>query len=358
MNPLSPFAFDFNDRPFVVIWETTRACALACKHCRAEADPHAHPLQLSTTEGFELIDQIAEIKPPVFVLTGGDPAMRPDLLDLINYSREQGLFPALSPSATPRLLKMNFHELKKAGVHRISLSIDGPDRESHDAFRGVKGTWDWTLKAYEKCFDAGIPVQINTTITRDNANRLDDFIELLEDIEPVLWSVFVLVPTGRGKFDDLPTPEQLERLLMRLHAHSIHAPYEVKTTEAPMYRRVQRQHPEFGEFKPSKRAPLGINDGKGFVFVSHTGEINPSGFLPFNAGNVRKDSLLDVYRNNATFQHLRDPDALKGKCGFCEYRSLCGGSRARAYAMTGNPFEGDPLCDYQPPMMTMQRAWA
>jgi radical SAM protein with 4Fe4S-binding SPASM domain len=221
----------------------------------------------------------------------------------------------------------------------------------------VKGTWDWTLQAYEKCFDAGIPVQINTTITRDNANRLDDFIELLEDIEPVLWSVFVLVPTGRGKFDDLPTPEQLERLLMRLHAHSIHAPYEVKTTEAPMYRRVQRQHPEFGEFKPSKRAPLGINDGKGFVFVSHTGEINPSGFLPFNAGNVRKDNLLDVYRNNATFQHLRDPDALKGKCGFCEYRSLCGGSRARAYAMTGNPFEGDPLCDYQPPMMA-QRAWA
>ena len=358
MNPLSPPAFDFNDRPFVVIWETTRACALACKHCRAEAEPRPHPLQLSAVESYELIDQVAEIKPPVFVLTGGDPAMRPDLLDLVRYSRDQGLMPALSPSATPRLLKMNFHELKNAGVHRMSLSIDGPDRESHDAFRGVKGTWDWTLRAYEKCFDAGIPVQINTTITRDNANRLDDFIQLLEDIEPVLWSVFVLVPTGRGKFDDLPTPEQLERLLMRLHAHSVHAPYEVKTTEAPMYRRVQRQHPELGEMKPSKRAPLGINDGKGFVFVSHTGEINPSGFLPFNAGNVRRDNLIEVYRNNATFQHLRDPDALKGKCGFCEYRSICGGSRARAYAMTGNPFEGDPLCEYQPPMVTAQRAWA
>ncbi|MBL9145093.1 MAG: radical SAM protein [Verrucomicrobiaceae bacterium] len=358
MSELSPYAFDFNDRPFVVIWETTRACALACRHCRAEADPHAHPLQLSTEEGFALIDQIAEIKPPVFVLTGGDPAMRPDLLDLINYSREKGLFPALSPSATPRLVKMNFHELKRAGVHRISLSIDGPDRASHDAFRGVKGTWDWTLQAYEKCFDAGIPVQINTTITKDNADRLDDFIDMLEDIEPVLWSVFVLVPTGRGKFDDLPSPAQLERLLIRLHEHSLTAPYEIKTTEAPMYRRVQRQHPEIGEFRPTKRAPLGINDGKGFVFVSHTGEVNPSGFLPLNAGNVRTQHLLDIYRNNPTFQHLRDPNALMGKCGQCEYRSLCGGSRARAYAMSGNPFDGDPLCEYQPPMLMAQRAWA
>jgi len=358
MQPLSLPAFDLDDRPFVVIWETTRACALSCRHCRAEADPHAHPLQLNTRESYALIDQIAAIKPPVFVMTGGDPAMRPDLLDLINYSREQGLLPALSPSATPRLVKMNFHELKRAGVHRISLSIDGPDRESHDAFRGVKGTWNWTLQAYEKCFDAGIPVQINTTITRQNADQLDAFFDVLEDIEPVLWSVFVLVPTGRGKFDDLPTPEQLERLLLRLHVHSLTAPYDVKTTEAPMYRRVQRQHPEFGEFKPSKRAPAGINDGKGFVFVSHTGEINPSGFLPFYTGNVRTDNLLDVYRNHPTFQQLRDSDALKGKCGFCEFRSLCGGSRARAFAMTGNPLEADPLCVYQPPLMLAQRAWA
>ncbi len=356
--PDSPAPFDFDDRPFVVIWETTRACALACRHCRAEAEPQPHPLQLSTPESLALIDQVARIKPPVFVLTGGDPAMRRDLLDLIRYAKDQGLMPALSPSATPRLLKMNFHELREAGVHRMSLSIDGPDRASHDAFRGVPGTWDWTLQAYEKCMDAGIPVQINTTITRHNAPRLEEFIALMGDIEPLLWSVFVLVPTGRGRLEDLPAPEQLEQLLIRLHEHSLTAPYEIKTTEAPMYRRVQRQHSAPGTFKVSKRAPLGINDGKGFVFVSHTGEINPSGFLPFNTGNVRKDDLLEVYRHHPTFQQLRDPDALRGKCGHCEFRQLCGGSRARAFALTGNPMEQDALCAYLPPLMQAQRAWA
>lgn len=357
MQPLSPSRFDFDDRPFVVIWETTRACALACRHCRAEAEPRAHPLQLSTEEGLVLVDQVARIKPPVFVLTGGDPTMRPDLLELVAHAKDRGLMPALSPSATPRLLKMNFNRLKEAGVHRVSLSIDGPDRESHDAFRGVKGTWDWTLQAYEKCVGAGIPVQINTTITKHNIDRLEEFVDLMEEIEPVLWSVFVLVPTGRGKFDDLPSPWQLEQALIKLHQHSLTAAYDVKTTEAPMYRRVQRQHPELGDPRPNRRAPPGINDGKGFVFVSHTGEINPSGFLPFNCGNVRRDDLLDVYRSHPTFQHLRDPDALVGKCGCCEFRSLCGGSRARAYAATGNPLEGDPLCSYQPPLMA-QRAWA
>jgi radical SAM protein with 4Fe4S-binding SPASM domain len=293
----------------------------------------------------------------VFVLTGGDPAMRTDLLELIEHASGSGLMPSLSPSATPRLLKMNFHDLKSAGVQRMSLSIDGPDRVSHDTFRGVKGTWEWTLRAYEKCIDAGIPVQINTTITKQNVDRIEEFIDLMDDIKPVLWSVFVLVPTGRGKFDDLPSPWQLEQMLIRLHQHSLSAPYDVKTTEAPMFRRVQRQHAELGAPRLSKRAPPGINDGKGFVFISHTGEINPSGFLPFNCGNVRRDDLLTVYRRDPTFQHLRNPDALVGKCGFCEYRSLCGGSRARAYAATGNPLEGDPLCAYEPPLMA-QRAWA
>lgn len=339
--------FDFEQRPFIVIWEVTRACALACRHCRAEAVLRKHPLELTTLESFRLIEQVARAKPTLFVLTGGDPALRQDLRGLICHAAQLGLRVGLSPSATPEFLRSDFAELKRLGVARISLSLDGASKESHDAFRGVPGTWDLTMEAIARAAAAGLPVQINTTFTRQNIGEFDAFVVLLERIRPVLWSVFQLVPTGRGKQRDLLTAGELEDLFLRLQEHSQAAPYDIKTTEGQHYRRVVLQQTR-NPAALRARAPLGINDGKGFVFISHTGDIQPSGFLPMTAGNVRKDELLDIYQNAPLFRNLRDTSRLEGKCGRCEFKNVCGGSRARAFAMTGSPYAEEPLCVYQP----------
>ena len=348
----------FQEHPFLVIWEATRACALACRHCRAEATLRRHPRELNPVESQALLDQIARCNPQLFVITGGDPARRPDLEELIAGAHRRGLRVGLSPSATPELLAMDFDRLRDLGVARMALSLDGATRDSHDRFRGVRGTWDWTRRILNKAADAGIPIQINTTFTRGNLCEFDAFVELLGELRPVLWSVFQLVPTGRGTTDDLLTAVEMEALFVRLYRLSLVAPYDIKTTEGPHYRRVARQQrqqalaehatgPATGPMH-SVRAPLGINDGKGFVFISHTGDIQPSGFLPLSAGNVREDDLLTIYRDAPLFLRLRDPDQLRGKCGHCEFRSICGGSRARAYAMTGDYLAEEPLCPYQP----------
>jgi radical SAM protein with 4Fe4S-binding SPASM domain len=340
--------FNFDDRPFIVIWEVTRACSLACRHCRAEATLRRHPLELNTEESFRLIEQIARCQPTLFVMTGGDPIRRHDLESLIRHGTECGLRVSLSPSATPEFARADLNQLKEAGVERISLSLDGASCETHDRFRGVPGTWTWTMEAIANAALAGIPFQINTTFTRQNLGEFDDFVGLLDELRPALWSVFQLVPTGRGKTDDLLTAEQMENLFERLALLSRTASYDIKTTEGQHYRRVILQQARGA--KPSgARAPLGINDGKGFVFISHTGNIQPSGFLPLTAGNVRKDELLEVYRNSPLFRELRNPSLLKGKCGRCEFKTICGGSRARAHAMTGDYLGEEPLCAYQPP---------
>ena len=340
--------FDFDDRPFIVIWEVTRACSLACRHCRGEANLSRHPLELNTEEAFRFIEQVERCRPTLFVMTGGDPIRRLNLEALVRHATERGLRVSLSPSATPEFARADLGEFKTAGVERISLSLDGARRETHDHFRGVPGTWNWTMEAIANAALAGIPIQINTTFTRQNLGDFDEFVALLDEIRPALWSVFQLVPTGRGKVDDLLTAEQMEDLFERLARLSLTAPYDIKTTEGQHYRRVVLQQARGG--KPSgTRAPLGINDGKGFVFVSHIGNIQPSGFLPLTAGNVRKDELLEVYRNSPLFRELRNPSLLKGKCGRCEYKTICGGSRARAYAMTGDHLGEEPLCVYEPP---------
>jgi radical SAM protein len=345
--------FDFDDRPFIVIWEVTRACGLACSHCRAEAMPRRHPLELRTPDALKFIDQVARCRPALFVLTGGDPARRWDLPELISHATRQGLRVGLSPSATPDFLALDFEELKRIGVARLSLSLDGACRDSHDRFRGVPGTWDLTMEAIRRADLAGIDLQINTTFTRDNLEEFDDFTTLLDRIRPVLWSVFQLVPTGRGRTDDLLDADQMETLFLRLQRHSLSAPYDIKTTEGHHYRRVLIQQRVPGVAARSQRAPLGINDGKGFVFISHLGEIQPSGFLPISAGNVRKQDFLEVYRSSPLFRELRDPDLLHGKCGHCEFRKICGGSRSRAYAMTGDWLAEEPLCAYQPALQSV-----
>lgn len=338
---------NWNENPFIVIWEVTRACALACRHCRAEAVPHRHPMELNTEQGRAFIDQVVAANPGIFILTGGDPMSRPDLLDLVHYASSKGLRVAMSPSGTARFAHANLKAFANSGLQRISMSLDGASKESHDTFRGVKGTWEWTMAGIKAAKEAGIEVQINTTITRGNLGEFDQFVKLLEEIQPVLWSVFQLVPTGRAKMDDLLNAQEMEDLFIRMADLAQTVPYDIKTTEGQHYRRVawQRWKERGGSKKPS---PIGVNDGKGFVFVSHTGEVFPSGFLPLCAGSVRQTDLLTLYRNSPIFKQLRDPDALKGKCRRCEFRSLCGGSRARSYALTGDFLAQEALCAYQP----------
>jgi radical SAM protein len=355
---------DFDQRPFIVIWETTQACDLACVHCRACAQPVRSALELSTDEAKRLIDQVAELGAPVFVLTGGDPLKRPDIFELVEYATGRRVRISLTPSATPLLTREAILKLKQSGLARLAISLDGPTAEIHDAFRRVHGSFEWTLRAVQWAREAGLPVQINTTITRHNLQQLDSMISLLDRLDIVLWSVFFLVPTGRGSATDLITAEEFEQVFEKLYETSQRVKFDIKSTEAQHYRRflLQRRTEEkrrgngrgasaVDSPKTSDgigRAPRGINDGKGFVFISHLGEVFPSGFLPISAGNVRKQSLTELYRHSPLFTSLRDSANLKGKCGLCEFREVCGGSRARAYALTGDVFAEEPCCTWQP----------
>lgn len=341
---IRPMAPSFDDRPLIVIWEITRSCALACRHCRAEAIPRRDPRELQGDEVEAFLDQVAEIQPLFFVLTGGDPANRSDLAAIVASATRRGLRVAISPSATPRLVHSDFHKLRAAGVERLSLSLDGASQATHDAFRGVPGTWAWTYQAIDKARAAGIEVQINTTFSRTNIGEFAEFLQILEAIQPSLWSVFLLVPTGRATANEMLSPGATEKLFEGLVTYSEHCGFPIKTTEGPHYRRVLRSRNQ----TQNPWSAAATNDGKGFVFISHTGEIQPSGFLPLTCGNVRTDNLLSVYRESPVFQSLRDPEKLRGKCGYCEYRQICGGSRARAYAFTGDWLAEDPSCSYQP----------
>ena len=356
---------DFSQTPFIVIWEVTQACDLACVHCRASAQSRRHPLELSTAESKKLIAEVAALQAPVFVLTGGDPLKRPDIYELVEYATACGVRTSLTPSATPLLTREALVRLRDCGLARLAISLDGPTAEIHDAFRRVPGSYDWTLRAVRWAREIGLPAQINTTITRHNLGQLDDVIALLETLDIVLWSVFFLVPTGRGQSIDLISAEEFEQVFEKLYQTSRRVKFDIKSTEAQHYRRflLQRRTEARRSGQPDVamakvfgatsadgigRAPRGINDGKGFVFISHLGEVFPSGFLPVSAGNVRKHSLTELYRRSPLFVALRDSANLQGKCGICEFREVCGGSRARAYAVTGNMFAEEPNCVYQP----------
>ncbi|MGC8549655.1 MAG: TIGR04053 family radical SAM/SPASM domain-containing protein [Acidobacteriaceae bacterium] len=359
-HPLSS-SIDFNERPFLAIWEVTQACDLACVHCRASAQPDRHPGELTTREGKDLIHQIADLKVPVFVLTGGDPIKRPDLFELIDYARTVGVRVSLTPSATPLLTREIIFQLKQSGLARLAVSLDGSIATTHDAFRGMSGSFERTLNAIRWANEAGLPVQINTTFSRRNIGEIDTLVALMESLKITLWSVFFLVPTGRGQLSDLLNADEFERIFSRLHRLSKTASFDIKTTEAQHYRRYLLQQrvaerksgitPFTRAERPADmigRAPRGLNDGKGFVFISHTGEVFPSGFLPLTAGNVRQQPLATIYRDSPLFRSLRDTAQLCGKCGQCEFKEVCGGSRSRAYALTGDPMAEEPCCSYIP----------
>jgi radical SAM protein len=354
-------AIDFNERPFIAIWEVTQACDLACVHCRASAQPDRHPMELSTDEGKHLIDQIAALQVPVFVLTGGDPIKRPDLFELIGHAHSAGVRVSLTPSATPLLTREIVVRLKEIGLARLAVSMDGASAETHDAFRGMSGSFARTLDVVRWANEVGLPVQINTTFSRRNIPEIDAIVALMESLNITLWSVFFLVPTGRGKLDDLLNADEFEQVFAKIYSLSKNAIFDIKTTEAQHYRRfllqqrVAERRAGAGIHATQEkaednigRAPRGLNDGKGFVFISHTGEVFPSGFLPLSAGNIRHQPLDEIYRESPLFQSLRDTAKLEGKCGACEFKEICGGSRARAYALTGNPNGEEHCCAYNP----------
>jgi len=342
---------DFNLNPFVVIWENTRACDLACVHCRAAAQSKRSQFELTTEEGFRLIDEIGTMRPRVFVLTGGDPLKREDTFDLIAHAKEVGLEPALTPSATPLLTEEAVAKMKRYGLSRMAVSLDASNATLHDEFRRVPGSFDLTVRAIRAAKREGIPVQVNTTVTRRTIADLPAMVKILEDVGIVMWSVFFVVPTGRAKNSDLVTADEVEKFFGFLYETSKRVPFSIRTTEAMHYRRFLMQNGAAAlplGVQQTPRAPQGVNEAKGFVFVSHIGDVYPSGFLPLKAGNVKKQSLAEIYRSSELFQSLREPNNLKGKCGRCEFRELCGGSRARAWAMTGDVFASDPLCAYEP----------
>jgi radical SAM protein len=337
--PSPPKADPFAERPFLVFWELTRACALACSHCRAAAQHRRDPSELTTRDAFDLVDELANLAPPMLILTGGDPMMRPDVLEIAARASATGIRVGLSPSATARLVNYDFDKIHAAGIDRMSLSLDGATR----------GTFDRTVKAIELARAAGITLQINTTLTRSNLHEFHAFRDLMFEWKPEMWSVFILVPTGRAGADEVPDPDDLETVFEEMADLVGKAPFAIKTTEGHHFRRVLAQRGKGGTGgRPGMRSPLGIRDGRGVMFISHTGDVSPSGFLPEICGNIRNRSPKSIYQEHPLFISLRDSDALGGKCGICEFRQICGGSRSRAYGLTGDPFAADPACSYQP----------
>lgn len=346
----------FDQAPLLVIWETTRSCALACRHCRAEAVLGRDAGELSTEEGFALIDDVAGMGTPILILSGGDPLQRPDLEALVAYGKSRGLRMGTIPAATPALTRERLSSLKDAGVDQIALSVDGATAERHDGFRRVAGSYAKTMEAAAWARELGIPLQINTCFAQWNLEDLEPLIAKVKELGAVFWEVFFLVPVGRGRELGGLSPQDFERVFERLAALEAEGRFVVKLTEAPHYRRWLAQHggrragPSGGHAIRGgvRLTPVAVNAGKGFAFVDRLGGIYPSGFLPLLAGNVRVDKLSGVYRDSPLFKALRRPELLTGKCAACQFSAVCSGSRARAFAMTQDCFAADPACAYQP----------
>jgi MoaA/NifB/PqqE/SkfB family radical SAM enzyme len=346
----APAHLVFDRAPLRVYWEITRACSLACRHCRAEASPEPEQGELSPAEGRALLERIAafgEPRPHV-ILTGGDPLERADLFELVAYARSLGIGVSVSPSATPRLTPEVVFRFKAAGVEAISLSLDGATAEHHDTLRGVPGCFARTLAAGRAAAEAGLMVQVNTLVSAETLGDLPAIYDLAVDLAVARWSLFFLVAVGRGSVLSPIDADQTERLMEWLvdRPRGPGLPV-VTTTEAPHFRRVALQRHKL-PMAPSARGGFGVRDGNGVLFVSNTGEVSPSGFLPLSAGNVRSVDIVDLYRTAPLFADLRSAEGFHGRCGVCEFHGICGGSRARAWTATGDALAEDPLCNYTP----------
>jgi len=344
---------DFDLSPLLVVWEVTQACDLACTNCRDSVRPDRDPRELTTDEAYQFLTEAKDFGNPLMVLTGGDPLKRTDIFDLIRHSVAVGLRTNITPSPTPLLRAEAVDQFKACGISRMAIGLDGPDAPTHDGVRQAEGSFERAIFALRHARDIGLDTQVLTMVAPKNLAALAHIAEQVADVRAKLWSLFFPVSTCQ----DL-TSEQYEKVFEFLYDISKIAPFEVKTTEALHYRRyiAQRLKAEYGGRGGANARLLwrttAVSEARGFVFVSHTGEIYPSGYLPISAGNVRNDSLVDVYRNSSLFRTLRDPAAREGKCSYCEYHKICGGSRARAYAMTGDYLAPDPRCSYQPANQT------
>ncbi len=364
---------DFDSSPILVFWETTRACELACRHCRAQAMPEPLPGQLTTGEGLAFIESLTGFgtRSPVLILTGGDPFMRADLFELVAHARSRGIPVGLAPSVTHRLTEGALSRLYDLGVRSVSLSLDGARAATHDAIRGIPRHFDRTIQALHLLVRLGFTVQVNTTVMRDNVEELADVAALLASIGVDVWEVFFLVPVGRGTEVTELTPMECEDVAHFLVDASGYG-LVVRTVEAPFFRRVvverreddsadvaeafslgplyrnlaSRLRARLGDRRQrSKAHTVGTRDGKGIIFVAHDGEVFPAGFLPIGLGNVREESIVELYRSHPLLREIRAA-AFSGRCGACGFRDLCGGSRSRAYAATGDPLGDDPACVY------------
>jgi AdoMet-dependent heme synthase len=347
---------DYSLTPLNVYWEMTQACALACRHCRAEAVPEAHPNELKFDDGIRLLDQILGFGDPLpqLILTGGDPLRRPDLHDIIREARKRGIGVSITPAATPALTREVLEKLVELGVDGLGLSLDGSSADKHDSIRGVPGTFDRTVQAMRWAQELKMPLQVNTLVSAETAHDLPGIYEVLKPLGLARWSLFFLIAVGRGKVLAPLEPAEAEEVMRWIFETSKTAPFVVSTTEAPSYRRVaiEQMKADGMTGEQIRRSPayraFGIRDGHGIMFVSHTGEICPAGFLPVGAGNILKNELSDIYRNSEVFHALHDPTQFEDRCGQCEYHALCGGSRARAFEATGSYLATDPLCLYEP----------
>jgi AdoMet-dependent heme synthase len=360
---------DFSQRPMLVFWETTRACLLACRHCRASATTQVPPGELSQAAGRSLIEQVAGFgRPyPILVLTGGDCLLRPDLFALVEYAVSLGVPVCLSPSVTPLLTAGMIEGIARSGVKAVSVSLDGACAATHDGVRGIAGHFDMTVQAIRALVAAGVTVQVNTTVMRANVEELPDVAALVAQTGTHMWEVFFLVHVGRGVATEAVSPAEHEDICHFLYDASRHG-FVVRCVEAPFFRRVVALRRAGGPapdsalqrrlsrrldhlLGPATRIPSAhsapTRDGKGILFVAHDGEVYPAGFLPLGLGNIRDRPLREIYRNDPTLRAIRAAQ-FSGRCGRCEYADLCGGSRARAYAASGDPLGEDPACPYQP----------
>ena len=367
---------DYSQRPLLVFWETTKACPLSCRHCRANAILKPLPGELNTDEGKRLIEQLPEFgKPtPVLILTGGDPLMRSDIFELIDYARSLNVPVAVSPTVSEKLLSDDvIKELRM--VSSVSVSLDGASPITHDYIRNRSGVFELTLKAISSLVKSGVKVQVNTTFMKLNVHELPLIVKILKDLGVYTWEVFFLIHVGRGIELEALTPEETEDVVNVLYDVSKYG-FTVRTVEAPFYRRIVLHRyafenneinvkpilgPLYAQLyeglvkvmgseppKPTKRPMVArTRDGDGIIFIAYNGDVSPSGFLPIKLGNVKEESLVKIYRENPILLKIRRGE-YGGRCGLCEFRFICGGSRARAYAEYGDPLAEDPACIYKP----------
>jgi len=356
----------FSQAPVLIYWEMTRACDLACRHCRAEAHAQRDPQELSTFEAKHLLERMRAFggRGPHVVLTGGDPLKRPDFFELLEHGAHIGLHMSVAPSGTNALTREVFRRFKTTGVESISLSLDGPTAEQHDGFRGVPGCFARTVEAAREAQEEGLGLQINTLVTAETETNLPSMHRLVCGLSPMRWSLFFLIQVGRGHGLREVTAERCEEIHHWLYDISKETPFTLATTEAPHFRRVvlTRMRAEGIPFAKIRETPVGrgfgIRDGNGIMFISHTGDVCPAGFLPLVAGNIRTADIVDIYRDAAVFQQIRQTGGFKGRCGACEFREICGGSRARAYAAFGDSLADDRACSYRPGEYAAQLAAA